>query len=395
MGNIFVWTFTVLQWNCMGRLASIDPLGTHNLGIGAVDSYKIEYYDSKAEKVSPKNMYANPFDPKICSVTALGIWLENRNETFTATKDSIFIENGEIGTASHRYCSQLLEILKDYIDILRQYCIPDRAKRHGVRKGSATYATSGTTCPPPLPAVVKGGEWSQGSIFDIYLLFAKPYDNYLGRLLVGLDPNSGDFAVLLPPHFDLSPGHPNIQEALEICFGNIIHLYEDENGWLAGVFIMFLDSIVNHMDTLIRPIVEHDSKHAFATIPLLQAPEILRWLQEKVNVDKTSNLNQPTGVPPHMYQTIWLGRAIQLVYETLKTVQEQGQTLQDAVIRAIENRDNQAGILTINRLEEMLKAHHDQLEELLHQSPNTRVGQDTVSTNQTQEPTLVNQHRPF
>jgi hypothetical protein len=98
MGNIFVLTFTVLQWNCMGISASIDPLEIHNLGIGAADSYKIKYNDSKAdstgEKVSPKNMYSNPFNPKICSVTALGIWLANRNETFTATKDSIFIENG-------------------------------------------------------------------------------------------------------------------------------------------------------------------------------------------------------------------------------------------------------------------------------------------------------------
>jgi hypothetical protein len=118
MGNIVVWTFTVLQWNCMGRSAYIDPLGIHNLGIGAADSYKIKYDDSKSdstgEKVSPKNIYASPFDPKICSVTAIGIWLANRIETFTATKDSIFIETGEIGTASHRYCCQLVEILKDY-----------------------------------------------------------------------------------------------------------------------------------------------------------------------------------------------------------------------------------------------------------------------------------------
>jgi hypothetical protein len=136
----------------MGRSASIDPLGIHNLGVGAADSYKIKYDDSKAdsngEKFSPKNMYVNPSDPTMCYVTALGIWLENRNETFAATKDSIFIENGEIGTASHRYCSQLVEIPKDYIDVVRQYCKPDRENSHGVCKGSATYATSGTTCPP-------------------------------------------------------------------------------------------------------------------------------------------------------------------------------------------------------------------------------------------------------
>jgi hypothetical protein len=80
MGDIFVWTCTVLQWNFMGRYASINPLGIHNLGVGPVDSSKIKYDDSKAdstgEKVSPKNMYANPLI---------------RNDTYTATKDSIFM----------------------------------------------------------------------------------------------------------------------------------------------------------------------------------------------------------------------------------------------------------------------------------------------------------------
>jgi hypothetical protein len=89
------------------------------------------------------------------------------------------------------------------------------------------------------------------------------------------------------------------------------------------------------MDTFIIPILERDSKHPFTTIPLLQAPELLRRLQEKVTVDKTSNLNQPTGVPPHVGHTIRIERAIQLVSETLNTVQEQGQTLQDAFVRAI------------------------------------------------------------
>jgi hypothetical protein len=31
-------------------------------------------------------------------------------------------------------------------------------KSHGLRKGSATHATSGTTVPPPLPSVARRGE---------------------------------------------------------------------------------------------------------------------------------------------------------------------------------------------------------------------------------------------
>jgi hypothetical protein len=66
--NVLVcWVWTVLQWNCMARSASIDPLGFHNFSKG-VDSIVFKYDDSKTdnagEKVSPnKNIFANPLNP--------------------------------------------------------------------------------------------------------------------------------------------------------------------------------------------------------------------------------------------------------------------------------------------------------------------------------------------
>jgi hypothetical protein len=38
-GNIFLWVFGLLQWNCMGRSISIDPLGFRNFTMGS-DSIK-------------------------------------------------------------------------------------------------------------------------------------------------------------------------------------------------------------------------------------------------------------------------------------------------------------------------------------------------------------------
>jgi hypothetical protein len=76
--NVFVWAWTVLQWNFIGRLSSIDPLGFHNFSLGS-DSTIGKYYDSKADKagerLTAKNLYANPFDWLECSWTAIGsIW---------------------------------------------------------------------------------------------------------------------------------------------------------------------------------------------------------------------------------------------------------------------------------------------------------------------------------
>jgi hypothetical protein len=63
--NMFVWAWTVLQWNFIGRPSSIDPLGFHNFSLGS-DSIIGKYDDSKADKagerLTKKNLYANPFD---------------------------------------------------------------------------------------------------------------------------------------------------------------------------------------------------------------------------------------------------------------------------------------------------------------------------------------------
>lgn len=47
-GNIFVWVWTVLQWNCMARSISIDPLGLHNFTLGD-DNIKVKYDSSKSD----------------------------------------------------------------------------------------------------------------------------------------------------------------------------------------------------------------------------------------------------------------------------------------------------------------------------------------------------------
>ena len=71
---------------------------------------------------------------------------------------------------------------------------------HRTRKGAAVCALSGTTLSASLAAIASWGEWMISMMFEVYLSFAEPGDQYLGRLLAGLLPNSADFAVI-PPHF--------------------------------------------------------------------------------------------------------------------------------------------------------------------------------------------------
>ena len=75
--------------------------------------------------------------------------------------------------------------------------------------------TSGTTCPPPPSSVSRRGEWSLGTVFDIYWLFSEAGNYYCGRILDGLDPNTSTFEVL-PPHFTVGMENNHVKEAVNI-----------------------------------------------------------------------------------------------------------------------------------------------------------------------------------
>jgi hypothetical protein len=88
-GDTESWAFILLLWNCMGRTASVDPLGLHNIRVGT-DSIIVKYDDSKmdgtGERVKPKNIYANPYNPNICSFLATGLYLTMYQSQFARTK---------------------------------------------------------------------------------------------------------------------------------------------------------------------------------------------------------------------------------------------------------------------------------------------------------------------
>lgn len=96
--------------------------------------------------------------------------------------------------------------------------------------------------PPPLPSVAQQGEWSQRSVFDVYYLFAEPGDQYLGWCLVGLDPNSIDFAVL-PPYFTVGLDDDDVTEAMSICFGDLGEHYN-----CSGLLSLLLASMIHAID---------------------------------------------------------------------------------------------------------------------------------------------------
>jgi hypothetical protein len=155
----------------MARSVNIGTLGFHNFRAGE-DHIVCLYDDSKADqtgkKVTDKHIYANPLEPLVCPFLALAVYFSLESLHLSRTEKFFQLE-GQTTAASQRYCGQLGELLKGNSENLKSYIRTDHANSHGIRKGSATAVTSGTTLPPPTSSIAARGKWSLGRILDIYI----------------------------------------------------------------------------------------------------------------------------------------------------------------------------------------------------------------------------------
>ena len=315
--NIYVWFWSLVQWNCMARGANVEPLGFHNISLGT-DSMRFKYDDSKTkksgEKLSTKNIYGNPFDYSQCFYFGLGIYCCIHANKLSST-EKLFINHGKKGkSATTRYQEQLVGLLSDKHDIVCQHIRVKHLNAYGMRKGSATLAACGTTAPPPVPSIARRGEWSMGSVLEVYWHFSEPGDQYLGRILVGLDPTDANFGTL-PPHFTVvdPQNHPDIKRAAEMMFGPILAAHKDEEYNPAPLLYRSLASVIHHSDKLLEVIATHPG-HDFNKIPILHDKALLERLKLLYTLDKTEGvLTEATGIPPHIETAVKLQVSLNFV----------------------------------------------------------------------------------
>ena len=144
----------------MARGASVDPLALRNFTLGE-DSIKCKHDDAKADKegdkLSVKNIYANPLDYRQCWWTAFGLYTALYINEISQTGNLFLRHGSKEGSAATRYQEQLVGIIKRNRNIVEMHIRVGHANAYGLRKGSATHATSGTTCPPPISSIARRG----------------------------------------------------------------------------------------------------------------------------------------------------------------------------------------------------------------------------------------------
>lgn len=354
--NIMVWFWTIAQWNFVARSASIDPLKLSNLKLGT-DSIIGKYDDTKTQKagerLSEKNIYAQPFDWKICFWTALGVWLALRVDEMKNSNQKLFLnKKSKEGSASTKYCEQLSSIVKRHMAVVQQHMEGSRFNPYGFRKGSATSAVAGTTMPPSLPSIARRGEWSIGSVLDVYWHFGSEQDHYLGRILADFDPNHETFATL-PPHWSMMDPmeDDDVAAAMKMTFGALL----EEHPKHVPLFCRLMACIVFHSDDMVAMMVQHKG-HAFTKLAILQDTDLLRKLHPKVTLDPTPGvIEKATGVPPHVH----LAQQMSTVRDKLESLCElmvaQTTQLVETVKQAIEEKSFENGQVSRQQLIEVMQ----------------------------------------
>eukprot|EP00957_Ditylum_brightwellii_P192937 14690689-Ditylum_brightwellii.AAC.1 len=77
---------------------------------------------------------------------------------------------------------------------------------HSICKGATTYTSSGATASPGDISVSIREGWTMGKVQDMYMMYEKAGDQYIGRLLIGLPVISHMFAASHPQFTCLKSG---------------------------------------------------------------------------------------------------------------------------------------------------------------------------------------------
>ena len=199
---IFFVCYLLLVWNLMSRTNNIAMLVLSHLSwvddALCVDCF-ITKSDQTAKKATSKHIYANPRNPVICPITNLGMYLMTAPQPASdATSHFLFPGAKQAG----RFLCILKSVILLAAALVSIVVNVARIGAHSLRKGSVTYATSGSTAAPSIVAILLRAGWSLQGVESRYFRFEAAMDQFLGRVITGLNLNSGSFAIL-PPFFAL------------------------------------------------------------------------------------------------------------------------------------------------------------------------------------------------
>jgi hypothetical protein len=169
--EIFAHTFMVMCWNLMCRASNAYNIKFNHMEWRS-DALCIYFAQMKNDQTGsrprdPRHIYANPLMPEICPILSLGFyWL---------TYGFVGSSTNALFPGTQRQDDRFRNILADSAQsetVLRE--LENRAMQYddletlSIRKGAATYASSGSIMAPSAAAINLRAGWKLGGIQDTY-----------------------------------------------------------------------------------------------------------------------------------------------------------------------------------------------------------------------------------
>ena len=193
--SIWARAFFTMTWNLICRSTNTCTIHLHHmewendcLCIFFAHMKNDQYGDRKKD---PRHVYSNPLDPVVCPILALAIYFSAFN--ISGVKGSQLFQGVNQYQRFSKYIGILCIRYKD--EILKDFGVQiEDIGIHSLRKGAASYVSSGSTCAPPQVATNIRAGWSMGIIQDTYLRYESAGDQYVGQVISGLPLSSPKFS---------------------------------------------------------------------------------------------------------------------------------------------------------------------------------------------------------
>lgn len=266
----------------------------------------------------PRHIYANPLKPETCTILSLGIYF------LCFTYDPRFPQLFNGCNQYERY-SKFLQRFISKPDVTAKFqqlgVDPSNIGTHSLRKGAATFVTSGSTiCPSSTATSLRAG-WTMGKVEQTYLRYEAAGDQYVGRTVSGLPIDSEEFGIL-PPFFD---DDFDITSALRTCFPTL-------PATLDRIATFALASVIYHSEWLRSTL---PSAHPlFGTAPFVDTAmaDVLKS-HIQCRIGKIDDPIRATGVPAHTMILNKLGDMI----EEVKAIGPALKAVQPDIIKAVSS----------------------------------------------------------
>ncbi len=336
--SIFGWTYITLVWNIMCRNNNVGKLMLSHFD-WSEDAMIITLCRTKCDQSgvnegNSKYLYANPTNPSVCPLLALGVYMICKPRDPTNFRIKLF--EGDL--ADKRFEN----ILNRVVSEMPQETLGGSKEEFGThsnRKGSVTYALNFNFV-SAVQVYLRAG-WKIGGAADRYIFGGAGGDQIVGRTICGLPTNSPEFATL-PPHFS----NEDLILLEQIGWSKIVPCYDLFPQGFKKVVPYLLASVIFHIEFLHSKLPpEHPlwlqpwftREFGGKTLPQYFGGKVLTGC----GMCREANM-QATGIPSHILlstETQDLRNEINKLKELLKEMYENiPDSVADRIVKHIEGQ---------------------------------------------------------